>query len=285
MIRVVVVDDSAFARKVLRECLQTNPLIEIVGTARDGVEALELITQLQPDVVTLDLIMPNLDGVGVLRALSEQNRRKVLIVSMADANSDVAIEALTLGAFDLVHKPTALALESLREISAELVDKVQRAYEASASVRTPSVATKPAATKPRLAASRVEVIVIGTSTGGPQALSRLLRTLPADLSVPVLVVIHIPPGYTAALAERLDAECAVKVVEASPGLRASPGTVVIARAGSHLKLVNEAATLRLRLDTEPSDTLHCPAVDVLFQSAASVCGAYTLGVVLTGMGN
>ena len=285
MIRVLIVDDSAFARKVLRESLQTNPLIEIVGAARDGVEALELIAQLQPDVITLDLIMPNLDGVGVLRALSEQNRRRVLLVSMADANSDVAMEALTLGAFDLVHKPTALALQSLRDISAELVLKVQIAAAASGTALTSIVETKSKEPSFRADSTPVQVVVVGTSTGGPQAISKLLRALPADLRVPLLAVIHIPPGYTASLAERLNADSAVTVVEASQDLRLRPGLVVIAQAGIHLRLLSDAGGLKLNLDSEPRSSIHCPAVDVLFESAAAACGRNTLGVVLTGMGN
>lgn len=282
-IRVLVVDDSAFARKVVREVLSADREIEVVGIARDGLDALEQITRLDPDVVTLDLLMPNLDGIGVLRALAGKGRPRVVVVSTSDEHSALAVEALQAGAIEVVHKPTALATDRLYELSTELVQKVKVAARATA--RTMS---GPPSARLAVAASStasVGIVVIGTSTGGPQALTHLLAELPADLPVPVAVVVHMPPGYTAALAERLDRSCAIHVVEAAHGLEFRPGVVMLARAGMHLGVAGEERASRAHLDTAPLAKPHRPSVDVLFSTAATVFGPRVLGVVLTGMGD
>jgi two-component system chemotaxis response regulator CheB len=284
LIRVLVVDDSAFARKVVREVLSADREIEVIGIARDGLDALEQITRLDPDVVTLDLLMPNLDGLGVLRALAGRSRPRVVVVSTSDEHSALAVEALQAGAIEVVHKPTALATDRLYELSTELVQKVKIAARATS--RTTSAG--PPSARPSVAASptaSVGIVVIGTSTGGPQALTHLLAELPADLPVPVAVVVHMPPGYTAALAERLDRSCAIHVVEAAHGMEFRPGVVMLARAGMHLGVVGEERASRAHLDTAPLEKAHRPCVDVLFTTAATVFGPRVLGVVLTGMGD
>jgi two-component system, chemotaxis family, protein-glutamate methylesterase/glutaminase len=283
LIRVLVVDDSAFARKVVRESLSTSPLIEVVGTARDGIDALEKIATLKPDVITLDLVMPNLDGLGVLAALSPAQRARVVVVSMADGESDIGISALNSGIFDLVHKPTALAVDSLHEIAEELVSKVLlassrvplRPASAIAEMRSPLT----------FAEQSQRVVLIGTSTGGPQALTRLLTAVPAGFPAPIAIVLHIPTGYTGPLAERLDAECAIDVREAQDGLVLRPGLAVIAQGGKHLRLLESGGVISAQLGSEPSTTPHRPAVDMLFESAALSLGRRVLGVVLTGMGD
>jgi two-component system chemotaxis response regulator CheB len=280
-IRVLVVDDSAFARKVVRESLQTSPLIEVVGIARDGIDALEKISELVPDVITLDLVMPNLDGLGVLAALTPEQRSRVVVVSMADGESDIGVAALGYGVFDLVHKPTALAVTSLHDISDELVSKVllaaarprDRERESEHPIPTP------------IALHSDRVVLIGTSTGGPQALTRLLKALPANFPAPIVIVLHIPVGYTGPFAERLNADCAIEVLEAEPGMQLRPGRAILARAGVHLRLAGAADALTVQLDTEPSDSVHRPSVDVLFSSAAPCLGKRALAVVLTGMGS
>jgi two-component system, chemotaxis family, protein-glutamate methylesterase/glutaminase len=279
-VRVLIVDDSAFARKVLRESLVTSPQIDVVGTARDGIDALEKIAQLAPDVITLDLVMPNLDGLGVLAALSADQRARVVVVSMADGESDIGVSALSSGVFDLVHKPTALAIASLHEIAEELVTKVLLASAQGARRITPEVDSP---TVPSGAHSD-RVVLIGTSTGGPQALTRLLKAFPANFPAPIAIVLHIPAGYTGPLAERLNAECAIDVVEARDGLVPRPGLAIIAKAGMHLRLVTQGSSVVVRLDAEPL-SIHRPAVDVLFESAAQAFGKRALGVVLTGMGD
>lgn len=281
-VRVLVVDDSAFARKVLREALSRSDRIEVVGTARDGLEALEKIAELSPDVVTLDLVMPNLDGLGVLRALpSSGSPPRVVVVSVSDAESERGVEALQNGAVHVVHKPTALATDRLYELSDELAQAVLAAAQAR-----PAPLAAPAQRQLRsVARNRTGIVVVGTSTGGPQALTRLLTALPGDFPVPMAVVLHIPVGYTEPMARRLDGVCAVEVREAAEGLELRPGRVVLAQAGMHLRLARQNGGTVARLDANPSGSPHRPSVDVLFASAAAEYGAATLGVVLTGMGD
>jgi len=296
-IRVLVVDDSAFARKVLRETLTLSPALEVVGVARDGLEALEKIAELKPDVVTLDLIMPNLDGLGVLRALPTVGAPRVVIVSISDGDSALGIEALQIGAVELVQKPTALATDRLYELSAELVAKVVAAGRSRPRAVSQIAAGAPAAANNSpgvaggerhvlaAATSSVELIVIGTSTGGPQALTRLISALPAGLPCPVAVALHIPAGYTETLAKRLDDASAVQVFEASEGAPLLPGTVAIARGGMNLRVRGVPGALTGHLDRTPTGSPFSPSVDALFESAAATVGSRVLGVVLTGMGN
>jgi two-component system chemotaxis response regulator CheB len=281
-VRVLIVDDSAFARKVLRTVLSGHAAIEVVGIARDGLEALEKIVDLKPDVITLDLVMPNLDGLGLLRAMPPEQAPRVVVVSITDANSELAIQALQLGAVDLVQKPTALATERLYELNDELVQKVLQAAQAKRSVAEvlPTPATLPARTIP----SRVQLLVIGTSTGGPQAITRLLLALPADFPVPIAVALHIPAGYTESLASRLDAQCALEVAEASTGMQLRPGLAVLARGGQHLTVHRHEQQLIAQIGDRPP-SLYYPSVDLLFESAAHVAGSRTLALVLTGMGD
>ncbi|MDB4969435.1 MAG: protein-glutamate methylesterase [Myxococcales bacterium] len=280
-IRVLVVDDSAFARKVIRETLSANALFEVVGIARDGLEALERISELKPDVVTLDLVMPNLDGLGVLRALPINHAPRVVVVSMADGESELGIAALAAGAIDIVHKPTSLATGRLYELAEELVSKVQ----AAAGARLPSIDYRPSAPMaftPSMVTSR-SILAIGASTGGPQALTRLLKQMPANFPVPVVLVLHMPRGYTASFAARLDDESELHVLEATDGLVLRPGMAVVGRAGIHFKVERRGDELIARLDVRPLTTLHTPSVDVLFESAAAE-REKLLAVVLTGMG-
>ncbi|MBA3541931.1 MAG: chemotaxis-specific protein-glutamate methyltransferase CheB [Deltaproteobacteria bacterium] len=276
--RVLIIDDSAFARTVLGRLLRASGLIDVVGTVRDGREGLERIAVLDPDVVTLDLTMPQVDGLGVLRALQGRSRPRVIVVSMSTIESEIGAEALTLGAIDLIAKPSALATDRLHEIGNELIAKVLAAAAGYAAV--PIVDAPPA---PRVA-SRVELIMIGTSTGGPQALTRVITALPAGLAVPVAIVLHIPAGYTQALARRLDKAAALDVVEAHDGLELRPGQVILARGGMHLRIERDGAALRARIGGLPVRPF-TPSVDELFTSGAAAVGAGALGVVMTGMGD
>lgn len=289
-IRVLVVDDSAFARKVLRQVLTAGQGVEVVDTARDGLDALEKIAELRPDVVTLDLLMPHLDGLGVLKALAgTPSPPRVVVVSSAGEESELAVSALQAGAVELVNKPTALATDRLYELGAELVAKVHAA--ALAVVRPPVEVLpvevlpveEPGPTPAPGEASRL--VVVGTSTGGPAALTRLLRALPADFPAPLALALHIPAGYTEALARRLNTQSALEVVEAEDGMELRPGRAVLARAGMHLLMDRVDGKAWTRLDRMPLATPHHPSVDVLFQSAAAGWGANVVGVVLTGMGD
>jgi two-component system chemotaxis response regulator CheB len=281
-IRVLIADDSAFARKVLRELLSATPGIEVIGIARDGLEALEKIAELRPDVVTLDLVMPNLDGLGVLKNLPAEGAPRVVLVSISDASSELAMLALESGAVDLVQKPTALATDQLYELGAELVAKVKVAAHARPSLVP---AAPPAASIGLPAHIRHRVVVIGTSTGGPQALNQLLPCFPAGFPLPIAMALHIPAGYTEALAGRLHDRSAINVVEASEGRAMKPGLAMLARGGDHLALQGVGDAVHAYLTREPRGLLHVPSVDVLFESAVKAYGSAVLGVVLTGMGD
>jgi two-component system chemotaxis response regulator CheB len=281
VIRVLVVDDSAFARKVLRQALTGHADIEVVDIARDGLEALEKIQELKPDVITLDLVMSGLDGLDVLRALPATGAPRVIIVSISDAASELGVQALQLGAIALVHKPTAMATDRLYDLSAELLAAVR----SSIATRVPPAAPPPVPIEPLPPTASADLIVVGASTGGPQALTRLVAALPANFSVPLALVLHIPPEYTAPFAARLNAGSALEVLEAEEGMELKAGRVVVARGGVHLSVVIDRGTLRARLAVTPTNTAHRPAIDVLFESAARAAGARTLGVVLTGMGD
>ncbi|MGK3964623.1 chemotaxis-specific protein-glutamate methyltransferase CheB [Sorangium sp. So ce118] len=284
-IRVLVVDDSAFVRKVLRQVLGASPSIEVVDTAMDGLDALEKIARYKPDVITLDLVMPNLDGIGVLGSLPREGAPRVIVVSNAEADSELGVKALQRGAIDLVEKPTSLATDRLFELSDELVRKVI----AAAGAKGPPAEPRPLPPPPPPAvvpvAARTQVVVIGTSTGGPQALTRLLTALPGGLPVPVVVALHIPAGYTESLARRLDEASAISIVEASDDLQLRPGLAVIARGGRHLEVRRQMERASVRFAQASSMSLYCPSVDLLFASAAAEFGSGVLAVVLTGMGD
>ena len=282
-IRVLVVDDSAFARKVVREVLSASPALEVVGIARDGLEALEQIAELQPDVMTLDLVMPNLDGLGTLRALGGMaSKPKVVLVSISDEDSELVSEALELGAIDLVRKPTALATTRLYELGTELVRKVQAAASARAVTLEPI--PSPLVLEPG-PAPEVELAVIGTSTGGPHALTQLIPALPANFPACVAIALHIPSEYTGPLSARLNQVSALTVAEARDGMELRAGLAVLAPGGVHLSIERDGAKLVCRTSREPRTAPYTPSVDVLFTSAAACSGARTLGVVLTGMGD
>lgn len=278
-LRVLVVDDSAFARKVLREVLGTSSRIDVVGAAKDGLEALEMIATLAPDVVTLDLVMPNLDGLGVLRDLPDPPPR-VVVVSVSDEDSELVIEALALGAFDFVRKPTSLATDRMYELGGELVRKVLAAGAAEPAPPRSEAKAEPPPVPPYTATS---VVVIGTSTGGPQALTELVPALPLGMP-PVVIALHIPAEYTAAMAARLGRLSRVRVVEAEEGLELEQGMVALAPGGRDLELERSGHALLCRVVSRSARAYH-PSVDALFESAARACGAGVLAAVLTGMGD
>lgn len=279
--RVLVVDDSAFARTVLSRVMRASGKIDVIGTARDGEDALEQIAEYDPDVVTLDLTMPRLDGLGVLRALQARPRPRVVVVSVSTIDSAQGIEALSLGAIDLISKPSALATDRLYELGSELVETV---LATQAGREEPRIDGAPVLAAAAAHYRRADLVMIGTSTGGPQALTRVLAALPGDLAAPVAMVLHIPVGYTEALARRLDSASALEVVEAHDGIELKPGRAVLARAGAHLKIERRGDTFIGRLDPRPMRS-HVPAVDELFLSGAKAAGGGALGVVLTGMGD
>jgi len=290
VLRVVVVDDSAYVRKVVREILSRSPFVEVVGTARDGREALDLVEQLEPDVVTCDLIMPELDGVGFVREQMQRRPIPIIIMSVAKETAEAALTALDAGAIDFVQKPTALASEKIFEVSAELIEKVKAAGKIALNrIPTPRPLTSPEVSEPAESIPgnhSVDMVVLGISTGGPQALKRLIPQLPEDFPVPVVMVMHMPVGYTEMYAAKLNELSHLEVREAAQGDEVKPGRVFLAPAGRHLTLKRDASgNVVTHLDAKPFDMLHKPAVDVLFKSAAEVYGNRVLGVVMTGMGS
>jgi two-component system chemotaxis response regulator CheB len=282
LIRVLIVDDSAFVRKVMREMLSRSPFIDIVGAARDGTEALELVEELRPDVVALDLNMPSADGITFLRRQMERRPLPVIVVSMASKDGQQVLEALEAGAVDVIQKPTGLATDQLFEIAAELLGKVKAA--AATPMRKPLTPVLTAAPKVTKSTSRMDVVVCGISTGGPQALKFLIPRLPADFPVPLVIVLHMPLGYTELFARSLNDVSAMEVREAQDGDVLRGGTVLLAPAGYHLSLLRQKDDVVVHLDLLPLDTPHRPAADVLFKSAAEVFGEKTLALVMTGMG-
>ncbi len=293
LIRVLVVDDSAFVRKVVSQMLARSPFIEVVGVARDGGEALEMAARLHPDVVTLDLVMPRVDGLEFLRRQMATRPVPVVVCSISHQSGAAALEALDLGAVDFIQKPTALATDRVFEIADELVAKVKAAAAIHVPILEPSgspslsTGSDPVGPAPARAGTRqVNIVVIGISTGGPQALRFLIPQLAADFPVPIAVVLHMPIGYTAMYAQRLNEISALQVVEAQEGDVIGKGTLYLAPAGHHLVFARDGSgVVRAHLDLKPVETQHRPAVDVLFRSAAEVYGAHVLGVVMTGMGS
>lgn len=289
-IRVLVADDSAFMRKCLREILAADPEIEVLDVARDGEEAVAKARQMRPDVVTLDVNMPRMDGLTALQhILLEAPCAVVMISSLTQEGALTTLEALELGAVDFVAKPDGTVSLGIKRLADEIVAKVKQA--ARAKLRTtvgarlsPSPLPGKRRPAPRYAS---KVVVIGVSTGGPRTIMDILPALPGDLPAAILLVQHMPETFTASFAERLDHACALSVKEAAEGDELLPGRVLVARGGWHLK-VGPVGPGRLvaRLSRQPADALYFPSVDVTMHSVlAHVPAQDIIGVLLTGMGS
>jgi two-component system, chemotaxis family, protein-glutamate methylesterase/glutaminase len=290
VLRVLVVDDSAYVRKMLKQMLSRSPFLEVVGAARDGWEALDLTAQLNPDVITCDLVMPEMDGVTFIREQMSRKPIPIVIVSIAGESGELALAALDAGAIEFLQKPTALATEKIFEMSDELMEKVKAAANVSmkriVEERPLNKQTAPAALPPKAGKGLIDIVVLGISTGGPQALKYLIPQLPANFPVPLVVVLHMPVGYTELYARQLNELSPLKVVEARHGDAVRAGTVLVAPAGRHLTFTRkEDGVVTVHLDLRPFDAQHRPSVDVTFQSAAQIFGDRTLGLVMTGMGS
>ena len=283
IVRVLIVDDSAYVRKVIRQMLSRSPFLDVVGTARDGREALEMTAELKPDVITCDLIMPELDGVGFIREQTARRPVPIVVVSVASESGELVLSALDAGAVDFVQKPTALATDRLLEMADDLIEKVK----AAAGARPLVARALPAPALPRaVSTNSFDIVVIGISTGGPQALKALIPKLPSAFPVPIAIVLHMPVGYTELYARKLDEQSQLTVIESHGGEEVKAGYVYLAPAGRHLTLRRDAADrVTTHLDVRPIDTPYRPSVDALFQSAAKVYGGRVLGIVMTGMGS
>jgi len=285
IVRVLIVDDSAYVRKMVTQMLSRSPFVDVIGTARDGKEALEMTALLKPDVVTCDLNMPEMDGVSFVREQMAKRPVPIVIISVANPSGEEVLAALEAGAVDFLQKPTALATDRLLDVADELVAKVKAAAGAQL-WRVPPAAVRAADKAPlsSVTARLTDILLIGISTGGPQALKALIPQLPADFPIPVAMVLHMPVGYTELYAKKLDELSRVKVKEPFEGEVIVAGTAYLAPAGRHLSFRRVGANVVAHLDVRPLDTPHRPAVDVMFQSAAEIYGARVMGVVMTGMG-
>ncbi|HXY78113.1 MAG TPA: chemotaxis response regulator protein-glutamate methylesterase [Candidatus Acidoferrales bacterium] len=289
-IRVLVVDDSAFMRTALSRMITSEPDMAVAGTAGCGSEALSQIASLDPDVVTLDVEMPGLGGLETLRRIMADFPRPVIMISsLTERGAEITLDALSAGAFDYVPKHLSSASLDIAHVRQDVVAKI-RAATLSRLRKGLALHRKPAcssALESRTATSVSPTIVaLGTSTGGPKALQEILPMLPRDLPVPVLIVQHMPPGFTAPFAQRLNSLCSVTVRQAAEQEPILPGVVYVAPAGMHMTVerCSESSAV-VCLDTQPVNCLHMPSVDVLMKSVAKSYGSSAMGIILTGMGS
>lgn len=278
-IRVLIVDDSAIVRNILTEVLTACPDIEVVATAPDPIVAQERISSYRPDVITLDLDMPRMDGISFLKKLRADIATPVVVVSsLSRSDPSMHLRVIQAGAADIVPKPGGpFSVADLRSV---LPAKIRAVWEAS------SRSLKPASTPLPIpfTAPHLPVIAIGASTGGTEALHVVLAEMPAA-SPPILIAQHIPPTFSRAFAERLNAACKIRVVEAENGQRVEPGTALVAPGDRHMSLQRSGGVLKVAITSEQPVNHQRPSVDVLFRSVASVLGTQSIGVVLTGMGS
>jgi len=281
-IRILIVDDSAIMRKLITDILKKDPQLEIVGQASTGKEAIEKAKILKPEVITLDIEMPEMDGLTALKFLKKEvpNAKVIMFSSLTQEGAKATIEALSLGAFDFVPKPSTKSfLESVKKIEEDLLPKIKSAAEG---VKTRSLILPKLPTKIRSGLYRV--LGIGVSTGGPQTLSEIFKNLPQNFYVPILIVQHMPPLFTKQLADRLNKISPLQVKEAEDGEPVKEGVAYLAPGDYHMEVKRENNSKVIRLHQGPPRNNCRPAVDVLFESLAEVYNGSALGLVLTGMG-
>lgn len=289
-IKVLCVDDSALIRSVMTEIINSQPDMTVVGTAADPLVARELIKATNPDVLTLDVEMPRMDGLEFLEKLMRLRPMPVLMVSsLTERGSEIAFTALELGAVDFVTKPKLGVRDGLLNYTELIATKIRAAAAARLLPSRRSNAVRPADAAPGEAPLRSpllsteKLIIIGASTGGTEAIRDVLQPLPSD-SPAVMIAQHMPPGFTKSFAQRLDGLCRITVKEAEHGERVLPGHAYIAPGGYHLSLARSGANYVAHLDQEPPVNRHRPSIDVLFDSVAKHAGRNAIGVILTGMG-
>ncbi|MCL4183921.1 MAG: chemotaxis response regulator protein-glutamate methylesterase [Burkholderiaceae bacterium] len=281
--RVLVIDDSALARSLLTEIINSQPDMRVVGTAPDPLVARQMIKDLDPDVLTLDVEMPKMNGLEFLERLMRLRPMPVLMVSsLTERGSDATLRALELGAIDYVAKPRLGIADGIAAQAQEIAGKIRTAASARIRRRTPAAADRPAAL-PHALRTTDQLMVIGASTGGTEAIRTFLEALPPD-APGMLIAQHMPEAFTAAFARRLDAACAMTVKQAEGGERVMPGHVYVAPGHSHLKLERNGAFYYTALSQDAPVNRHRPSVDVLFDSAARAAGPNVIAILLTGMG-
>ena len=285
--RVLVVDDSALVRQVLTNILSRHPMLDVVGTAKDPYDARERIKELNPDVLTLDVEMPRMDGLTFLGKLMKAHPMPaVMLSSLTAKGTTTALDALDLGAVDVIGKPAMDQAAGLEAMAAEIAETVYAASLAKVAGTRAAVAPVHAALAPLAARAKAgrSLIAVGSSTGGTEALRQIFEAIPENLP-PIAVVQHMLPGFTAAFAERLDRTCRARVKVAEDGEPLKPGTVYLAPNEVHLAVGRQAMGLVAQLTPGDRVSRHLPSVDVLFHSVAESCGQHALGVILTGMGD
>jgi two-component system, chemotaxis family, protein-glutamate methylesterase/glutaminase len=286
LVRVLVVDDSAFMRVALSQMIASESGFQVVGTACDGSEALAKIPTLDPDVITLDVQMPGLDGLATLRCIMSQFPRPVIMVSaVTEHDAQTTFAALGAGAFDYVPKQMSSTSLDIQHIREDLVSKIRAAAEFRKNSAT-SHRKPPQSTSQYVSTAAVPAIVaLGASTGGPKALEEILPVFPRELTVPILIVQHMPVGFTAPFAKRLNTMCSVEVRQAADNELILPGVIYIAPAGIHMtvhRFSGSRATINLNL--RPETQVHRPSVNIMMKSVAQNFGDHAMGVILTGMG-
>ena len=294
--RVLVVDDSVVMRRMISDVLQADPALEVVGVAANGKIALQKIPHVNPDIITLDVEMPEMDGITTLRELRKTYAKLPVIMfsTLTEKGATTTIEALSSGASDYVTKPSNVGniVEGLKRLAEELIPKIKELCpQDPPHIPLSTHAEKPGTATPgsRLVSGAIrqypiEILCIGTSTGGPNALTEVFKGFPSDFPVPIVIVQHMPPIFTASLAERLTANSALQFSEGHEGDLLKPGHAYIAPGGRHMEIGRDGLIHKIHLHDAPPENSCRPAVDVLFRSVALLYGATTLGVILTGMG-
>lgn len=294
-INVVVIDDSAFMRKSLSLMLSSDPQISVVGTARNGLEGIELIKKTNPDVATLDIEMPVMDGLTALKKIMAECPTSVIMVSsLTTEGAQSTIKAMELGAVDFIPKEMSYVSVNISQVKDDLIQKV-KAIGRQKAVRDRLKRLRAVENRPRMTSSnltRMELpkigyraISLGISTGGPFTLQKVLPELSDSIKIPIFIVQHMPPKFTKSLADRLNSMCKLEVKEAEDGETIQAGKVYIAPGGMHMKIKQGTAGNNfIYITREPSDTLHRPAVDITMNSVIDAYGKYTLGIIMTGMG-
>ncbi|MCF8240200.1 MAG: chemotaxis response regulator protein-glutamate methylesterase [Melioribacteraceae bacterium] len=297
-IKVAIVDDSAFMRKSLSIILGADPEIEIIGTARDGVDGIELIKKTKPDVVTLDIEMPRMDGLSALKIIMKECPTSVIMVSsLTTEGAEATMEALELGAVDFIPKEMSYVSVKIVDIKEELIRKIKSIAKHHALknrlLRIQSRLHSPQDSAPKIPAYRTnnipkagfKAITIGISTGGPISLQKVIPMLSGDIKIPIFLVQHMPPTFTKSLADRLNNLSSIKVKEAEHNEVVKGGTVYVAHGGQHMLIYKSTkGNVCIKLSEYPANTLHKPSVDVMMNSVLDIYGRQTLGVIMTGMG-
>jgi two-component system chemotaxis response regulator CheB len=285
-LKALVVDDSAFSRQTIRKMLEGSPDIDVVGTATDGIDAISKTIRLKPDLITLDLEMPEMDGFAFLRWVMIQRPVPVIIVS-SHGDRVTVFRALEMGAVDFVSKPTRGASAELKNIERDLLSKVYaiRDLDMNALSRNIKLLEPPPPPVENPSESEIELVAVGASTGGPAALQIILTRLPAEFPAAIVVSQHMPRGFTGPLAERLDKLCNLRVKEAREADEPEPGTTLICPAGFHMQFKGKSGKAKVVLTEGSFEDRYTPSVDVMMQSAAQTYGGRAMGVLLTGMGN